>query len=273
MIIKEKAFRNKQVHYCPGCGHTVVHRLLCSVIDELGVRENIVAIAPVGCAVIAYDYWNFDVTEAAHGRCPAVATAIKRIIPDKLVFTYQGDGDLGAIGTAEIIHAANRGDNISVIFVNNGVYGMTGGQLAPTTMIGQKTATTLSGRSEVRDGFPLKISEMLAQLPGVTYLERVSIHNKKNVDIASNAIRKAFENQLSGAGFSMVEVVTCCPTYGAKSVKEAYQALEEKVLKYYPLGVLKDEGDKRGNSMRGVRWPGDNVYGQTAGVFGNEHGV
>ncbi|MFH1791380.1 MAG: thiamine pyrophosphate-dependent enzyme [Candidatus Omnitrophota bacterium] len=241
--MKEQSLRAKPMHYCPGCGHSVVHRLLCDVIDELDIREKTIGIAPVGCAVLAYDYWNFDVTEAAHGRGPAVATAIKRVLPDSIVFTYQGDGDLAAIGTSEIIHTANRGENITVLFVNNGVYGMTGGQLAPTTMIGQKTATTIKGRDLKRDGFPLKICEMIAMLPGVRYVERVSIHDKKNLNLAKEAIKKAFGMQISGKGFSLVEIVTVCPTYGARTMKEAYDRMKNEVLKYYPLGVLKNASD------------------------------
>jgi len=239
--MKEKALVNKTMHYCPGCGHTNVHKIVCDIIDEMGIREKTIGIAPVGCAVLAYDYWNFDVTEAAHGRCPAVATAIKRVLPDRMVFTYQGDGDLAAIGTSEILHTANRGENITVIFVNNGVYGMTGGQLAPTSLIGQKTATTLRGRDIKRDGFPIKMSEILALLPGVRYIERVAIHNKEGVDNTRRAIRKAFNNQITNVGFSMIEIITVCPTYGASSAKEAFKRIDDEVLKFYPLGIFKDE--------------------------------
>ncbi|MDD5438703.1 MAG: thiamine pyrophosphate-dependent enzyme [Candidatus Omnitrophica bacterium] len=230
------------MHYCPGCGHTMAHKLVCDVIDGLGVRERTIGIAPVGCAVLAYDYWNFDVTEAPHGRCPAVATAIKRLLPDRVVFTYQGDGDLAAIGTSEIIHTANRGENITTVFVNNGVYGMTGGQLAPTTMLGQKTATTIKGRDVRRDGYPLKIAELIALLPGTRYVERVSIHTKAGVERAAEALRTAFKVQMDGRGFSLVEIVAVCPTYGARSVKEAYDRVENEIIKFYPLGILKDEG-------------------------------
>ena len=239
--MKEKALKNTLMHYCPGCGHSLLHKIVCDIIDELDVREKTIGVAPVGCAVLAYDYWNFDVTEAAHGRCPAVATAIKRILPDRVVFTYQGDGDLAAIGTSEIIHTANRGDNITAIFVNNGVYGMTGGQLAPTTMLGQKTATTIRGRRVDRDGFPLKICEMLAILPGVKYVERTTIHTKSGVDRTKLAIKKAFTNQINHVGFSIIEVLTVCPTYGAKTIKEAYKRIDDEVIKFYPLGVMKDE--------------------------------
>jgi len=236
---KQKSLKDNKMHYCTGCGHSIIHRIICDVVDELNIREKVVAIAPVGCAVLAYDYWNFDTTEAAHGRCPAVATGIKRVLPENLVFTYQGDGDLAAIGTSEIIHAANRGENISVVFVNNGVYGMTGGQMAPTTMIGQRTATSLKGRNVLRDGYPLKISEMISILVGATYVERTAIHNKENISRTKEAIKKAFNVQLNNEGFSMVEVLSVCPVYGAKSIKDAYEKIDNTVTKYYPLGVLK----------------------------------
>lgn len=233
------SLRDVVTHYCPGCGHGIIHRLIAEVIDELNIRERTVGIAPVGCAVLAYDYWNFDVTEAAHGRCPAVATGIKRIRPENIVFTYQGDGDLAAIGTSEIIHAANRAENITVVFVNNGVYGMTGGQMAPTTLIGQKTATSLSGRDVVRDGYPLKISEILAVLEGARYIERTTVHSPPEVIKTKKAIKKAFENQLKGIGFSMVEVLSMCPTYTGRSVKGAVEWIKERVIKDNPLGVIK----------------------------------
>ncbi|MFH1867837.1 MAG: thiamine pyrophosphate-dependent enzyme [Candidatus Omnitrophota bacterium] len=226
-------------HYCAGCGHGIVHRLVAEVIDELGVREKVIGIAPVGCAVLAYDYWNFDVTEAAHGRCPAVATAIKRLMPKSITFTYQGDGDLAAIGTAEIIHAANRGENITVIFVNNGVYGMTGGQMAPTTLLGQKTATSQSGRDLARDGYPMKISEMLAVLDGTKYIERTSVISPKDTIISKRAIKKAFKNQIDGIGFSMVEVLAMCPTYTGRSIEASIKWIKERASIYYPQGVIK----------------------------------
>ena len=186
---------NVSTHYCPGCGHGIAHRLVAEVVDELGIREKTIGIAPVGCAVVAYDYWNFDCSEAAHGRALAVATGIKRVRPQNIVFTYQGDGDLAAIGTNETIHAANRGENLTVIFINNAVYGMTGGQMAPTTLLGQKTSTTIEGREKQNHGYPLKISEMLALLPGVYYIERVSLHAPAEVLKAKRAIKEAFENQ------------------------------------------------------------------------------
>lgn len=226
-------------HYCAGCGHGIVHRLICEVIDEFKIREKIIAVAPVGCAVIAYDYWDFDVTEAAHGRTPAVATGIKRVRPDNIVFTYQGDGDLAAIGTAEIIHAANRGENITVIFVNNGVYGMTGGQMAPTTLAGQKTSTTIHGRSLRREGYPIKILEMLAVLPGTKYLERVSVHSSHEVLRAKRAIKRAFQMQIENKGFSMVEVLSMCPTYWGVNPVQAADRIKNEVSTFYPIGAIK----------------------------------
>jgi len=235
---RPKSLRNVRTHYCPGCGHGIIHRLICEAVDELGIREKVIAIAPVGCAVIAYDYWNFDTTEAAHGRPPAVATGIKRMRPDNIVFTYQGDGDLAAIGTAEIIHTANRGENITVLFVNNGTYGMTGGQMAPTTLINQKTTTTPRGRDTKLAGYPLKISEMLSILPGVTYLERTSTHSPKEILKTKAAIKKAFLKQIENKGFSMVEILATCPTYWKMSPLEAVSYMGKDVVNYYPLGVL-----------------------------------
>jgi len=227
-------------HYCPGCGHGIVHRLVCEVIEELKITENVLAIAPVGCAVLAYDYWGFDTTEAAHGRPLAVATGIKRVRPDLVVFTYQGDGDLAAIGTAETVHAANRGENLTCIFVNNGVYGMTGGQMAPTTRLGQRTTTCKEGRDYKREGYPLKISEMLAVLDGVCYIERTAVNKPKNVILTKKAIKKAFMNQIEGKGFSMVEIISQCPTYWAMTPEEAVDEIENEIIKDTPLGVLKD---------------------------------
>jgi 2-oxoglutarate ferredoxin oxidoreductase subunit beta len=227
-------------HYCPGCGHGIVHRLVCEVIEELKITEKVLAIAPVGCAVLAYDYWGFDVTEAAHGRPLAVATGIKRVRPDLVVFTYQGDGDLAAIGTAETVHAANRGENLTCIFVNNGVYGMTGGQMAPTTLLGQRTTTCKSGRDKAREGYPLKITEMLAVLDGVCYAERTAVNSPKNTILTKKAIKKAFMNQLEGKGFSIVEIVSQCPTYWGMTPEEAVDKIESVILKETPLGVIKD---------------------------------
>jgi len=236
---RPKSLRDTEMHYCAGCGHGIVHRLVCETIDELGIREQTIAVAPVGCAVIAYDYWDFDVTEAAHGRTPAVATGIKRCLPESVVFTYQGDGDLAAIGTAEIVHTANRGENITVIFVNNGVYGMTGGQMAPTTLVGQSTNTTAQGRKPKRDGYPLRILEMLALLPGTKYLERVSVHSSQETMRAKRAIKKAFKTQLENKGFSMVEVLSMCPTYWGMSPIRAAERIKNEVSLFYPIGVVK----------------------------------
>lgn len=236
---RPKSLRDVETHYCAGCGHGIVHRLICEVVDEFGIRERTIGVAPVGCAVLAYDYWDFDVTEAAHGRTPAVATGIKRVLPDNIVFSYQGDGDLAAIGTAEIVHTANRGENITVIFVNNGVYGMTGGQMAPTTLAGQKTDTTIYGRNLKRDGYPIKMLEMLAVLPGAKYLERVSVHSAQEVLRAKRAIKKAFKTQIDNKGFSMIEVLSMCPTYWDMSSIQAAQRIEKEVSTFYPIGVIK----------------------------------
>jgi 2-oxoglutarate ferredoxin oxidoreductase subunit beta len=238
-FMRPKSLRDAENHYCAGCGHGIVHRLVCEAIDEFGIRERVIGVAPVGCAVLAYDYWDFDVAEAAHGRTPAVATGIKRVRPDNIVFTYQGDGDLAAIGTAEIIHAANRGENITVIFVNNGVYGMTGGQMAPTTLAGQKTATTLRGRSLKREGYPIKILEMISALPGARYLERVSVHSAQEVMRARRAILKAFKMQIDDKGFSMVEVLSMCPTYWEMSPVQSAERIKNEVATFYPIGVIK----------------------------------
>jgi 2-oxoglutarate/2-oxoacid ferredoxin oxidoreductase subunit beta len=236
---KPNSIRDISTHYCAGCGHGVVHRLIAEIVDEMNIREKLIGIAPVGCAVIAYDYWDFDVTEAAHGRVPAVATGIKRMRPENIVFGYQGDGDLGAIGTAEIIHAANRGENITIIFVNNSVYGMTGGQMAPTTMLKQKTSTTPLGREQAMHGFPLKVCELLSVLPGVCYAERVSIHAPQNILKAKKAIKKAFRNQIENKGFSIVEVLSQCPTYTGFSPKDAVKWVGEEMTKQFPLGIYK----------------------------------
>ncbi|MDI6759047.1 MAG: thiamine pyrophosphate-dependent enzyme [Candidatus Omnitrophota bacterium] len=234
-----KSLRNISTHYCPGCGHGIAHRLIAEVVDELNIRERLIAVAPVGCAVIAYDYWNFDCSESAHGRALAVATAMKRVRPKQIVFTYQGDGDLAAIGTAETIHAANRGENLTVIFINNAVYGMTGGQMAPTTLLNQKTATTPYGRDAKFQGYPLKISEMLAILQGVKYVERVSLHNPQEVLKTKKAIKQAFLNQINNVGFSLVEILSPCPTYWNLSCKEALDWIRDVMVKEFPLGRIK----------------------------------
>lgn len=236
---KPESMYDRSHSYCPGCGHGIIYRLVAEVIDELNIREKTVGIAPVGCAVFGYYYWNFDVAEAAHGRPPAVATGIKRCLPDRIVFTYQGDGDLAAIGTAEIIHAANRGENITVIFVNNANYGMTGGQMAPTTILGQKTATTPFGRDAKREGYPLRVCELLSSLSGVCYLERVAVSSPKNILKAKKAVKKAFENQIKGSGFSLVEILSQCPTDWQMTPIESVKWVDEVLSKTFPLGVYK----------------------------------
>ena len=228
------------LHYCPGCGHGIVHRLVAEVLDELGIEGNTIGVAPVGCAVFAYNYFNCDVQEAAHGRAPAVATGIKRVHPDKVVFTYQGDGDLAAIGTAETVHAASRGENITIIFINNAIYGMTGGQMAPTTLPGQVTQTSPYGRDVKTQGHPLRVSEMLSTTSGAAYIERVTIDTVPHIKQAKKAIKKAFETQIAGKGFSMVEVVSTCPTNWGLSPLESMNWLRENMLPYYPLGVYCD---------------------------------
>ncbi len=233
--LKDTAFR-----YCPGCSHGVMHRIIAETIDALGVRDRTVGIAPVGCAVFAYDYFDIDMIEVPHGRPPAIATGMKRSRPQSIVFSYQGDGDLAAIGTAEIIHAAARGENISVIFINNGNYGMTGGQMAPTTLLGQKTTTTPAGRDAREAGNPLRVCEMLATLDGPVYIECVSVDSPKNVLAAKKAVRKAFQNQIEGAGFSLVEVLSMCPTDWGMTPLQALDWVRDRMMKYYPLGVFKD---------------------------------
>jgi 2-oxoglutarate ferredoxin oxidoreductase subunit beta len=234
-----KSLRTVTTHYCPGCGHGIAHRLVAEAVDELGIREKVIGIAPIGCAVVAYDYWDFDCSEAAHGRALAVATAIKRVHPENIVFTYQGDGDLAAIGTAETIHAANRGENLTVIFINNAVYGMTGGQMAPTTLKGQKTATTPYGRIEKDHGHPLKISEILAILPSVKYVERVSLDSPQEIIKAKKAVVRAFQNQIEGVGFSLVEMLSACPTYWGKTPRQAVSWIKDVMAKEFPLGRIK----------------------------------
>ena len=234
-----QSLRNVSTHYCPGCGHGIAHRLIAEVVDELGIREQVIAVAPVGCAVIAYDYWDFDCSEAAHGRALAVATAIKRVRPQNIVFTYQGDGDLAAIGTNETIHAANRGENLTVVFINNAIYGMTGGQMAPTTLVGQRTATTPLGRDARSQGYPLKVSEMLALLPGVYSVERTSLHAPQEIIKTKRAIQQAFQNQIENKGFSLVEVLSPCPTYWGMSAKQALDWIRDVMIKEFPLGKIK----------------------------------
>ncbi|MEW6172155.1 MAG: thiamine pyrophosphate-dependent enzyme [Bacillota bacterium] len=230
--------------YCPGCTHGIIHRLVAESLVELGVLERTVGICPVGCAVFAYNFFNCDMIQAAHGRAPAVATGVKRVLPDRVVFTYQGDGDLAAIGTAETVHAAARGEKITIIFVNNTVYGMTGGQMAPTTLLGQKTTTTPSGRNATVAGFPIKVAEMLAPIDGTAYVSRVAVNSPKNIRLAKKSILRAFKTQLQGLGLSLVEVLSTCPTNWGLSPPEALRWLKENMIPVYPLGEFKTpEGD------------------------------
>ena len=238
---KPKSMADITMHYCPGCTHGIIHRLVCEVIDEMGIEGDTIGVCPVGCSVMAYDYFNCDMIEAAHGRAPAVATGVKRTNPDKFVFTYQGDGDLAAIGTAETIHAANRGENIAIIFINNAIYGMTGGQMAPTTLEGQKTATTPYGRRVDLNGYPLKISNLLAQLEGTCFVTRQAVHTPAAVRKAKAAIRKAFENSLAGKGTSVVEVVSTCNSGWKMTPAKANEWMVENMFPFYPLGDLKNE--------------------------------
>ncbi len=228
------------LHYCPGCTHGIIHRLVAEAIDELGIQGKTIGIAPVGCAVFAYNYFNTDMMEAAHGRAPAVATGCKRVNPDNIVFTYQGDGDLASIGAAEITHAATRGENITVIFVNNAIYGMTGGQMAPTTLPGQVTTTSPYGRDPALCGYPIRVSEMLATLDGPAYIARCSVHDVKHIMDAKKCIKKAFETQIAKKGFSMVEVLSSCPTNWGMAPREALNWLEANMIPQYPLGVKKE---------------------------------
>ena len=238
---KTKGLTDNQLHYCPGCTHGIIHRLVAECLEELGVTGKTVGIASVGCSVFSYNYFNCDMIQAAHGRAPAVATGAKRANPDNVVFTYQGDGDLAAIGTAETVHSAARGENITVIFVNNAIYGMTGGQMAPTTLPNQVTQTSPYGRDVTGVGYPVKVCEMLSQVDGATYLERVAVNNVKNIRKAKQAIKKAFQNQIEGKGFSLVEVLSTCPTNWGLSPKDALKWLDENMETYYPLGVYKDK--------------------------------
>ncbi len=229
-----------EFHYCPGCSHQIVHRLIGEIIDELDIQDNIIGIAPVGCAVLAYDYWDIDMSEAAHGRVPAVATGLKRVHPDTVVFGYQGDGDLAAIGMAETIHAANRGENITIIFINNAIYGMTGGQMAPTTLPKQVTATTPYGRDVMDVGYPIKICELLSTLTTPAYIERTTITTPKNILNTKKAIKKAFKYQLEKKGYSLVEIVSSCPTGWGLTPVESLKWIEENMLKHFKPGVYKD---------------------------------
>lgn len=237
---KTKMLTDVPFHYCPGCTHGIIHRLVAECIEEMGMEDKAVGIAPVGCAVFAYNYFNCDMMEAAHGRAPAVATGIKRTCPEDLVFTYQGDGDLASIGTAEIVHAAARGEKITTIFVNNAIYGMTGGQMAPTTLVGQVTTTSPYGRNPETQGMPVRMAEMLATLDGAYYIERTSVHDVSNIIKTKKAIKKAFECQMEGKGFSMVEILSTCPTNWGLNPVEALEWLKENMIPQYPLGVTKE---------------------------------
>ena len=241
---RPKSLKDTRFHYCPGCGHSIIHRLVAEVIDELEIREKVIGVPPAGCAVLAYNYFDVDILEAAHGRASAVATGLKRVQPDSIIFTYQGDGDLAAIGTAESIHAANRSENITVIYVNNAVYGMTGGQMAPTTMIGQQTTTTPFGRAVENSGYPILICEMLSALPGAIYLERTAVHTAKWINKTKKAITRAFKCQMNGLGFSMVEILSPCPTNWKMDPVQSHQFVGDKMTETFKLGVFAEK-DKR----------------------------
>ena len=238
---KPKALTDAPLHYCPGCTHGIIHRLVAEAIDELKIDGKTIGVAPVGCSVTAYDYFTCDMVEAAHGRAPAVATGIKRALPHNVVFTYQGDGDLASIGMAETIHAATRNENITVIFVNNAIYGMTGGQMAPTSLPGQVTQTSPYGRDVKTVGYPIRVAELLSALDAPYYIERVAVNNVKNVLAAKKAVKHAFENQINGKGFSLIEVISSCPTNWGMTPVDALKWIDEKMIPYYPLGVYKDK--------------------------------
>ncbi len=242
---KPHALTDAPFHYCPGCTHGIIHRLVAEAIDELQIEGKCIGVAPVGCAVMAYDYFACDMVEAAHGRAPAIATGLKRAMPENIIFTYQGDGDLASIGMAETVHAATRNENITIIFVNNAIYGMTGGQMAPTSLPGQITQTSPYGRDLNNQGYPIKVAELLSSLDGPEYIERVAVNNVKNVKNAKKAILKAFKNQVEGKGFSLIEVVSSCPTNWGMTPSNALKWLEENMLPYYPLGVYKDRSAKK----------------------------
>jgi 2-oxoglutarate/2-oxoacid ferredoxin oxidoreductase subunit beta len=231
-------------HYCPGCTHGIIHRLVAEAIDTLGIEGRTIGVAPVGCAVLAYNYFACDMIEAAHGRAPAVATGLKRADPNTIIFSYQGDGDLASIGMAETVHAAARNENITVIFVNNAIYGMTGGQMAPTSLPGQVTQTSPYGRDVTQCGYPIRVCEMLSQLEGPEYLERVTVNSVKTVRAAKKAIEKAFRNQIEGKGFSLIEVLSACPTNWGMTPQDALKWIDDKMIPYYPLGVFKDRSGK-----------------------------
>ncbi len=245
VFARPKALLEVPMHYCPGCTHGVAHRLVAEVIDELGIRERTIGVASVGCSVFMYNYFNLDFQQAAHGRAPAVATGIKRVLPDRVVFTYQGDGDLAAIGTAEIIHAANRGENFTVIFINNAVYGMTGGQMAPTTLLGMKTTTTPLGRDAHLAGYPIRVVELLNTLGGPAYLARVALAGPAHITKAKKAIRRAFQIQLEGKGFSLVEILSTCPVTWGLQPMDAIHWLEANMIPAFPLGEFRTPEGRR----------------------------
>ena len=242
---KPKSLTDAEFHYCPGCCHGIIHRLVAECIDELGIEGKTIGVAPVGCAVMAYNYFTCDMVEAAHGRAPAVATGLKRSLPENIIFTYQGDGDLASIGMAETVHSATRGENITIVFVNNAIYGMTGGQMAPTTLPGQVTQTSPYGRDVKTAGYPIRVCEMLSTLDGPEFIARVAVNNVKNVKNAKAQIKKAFQNQIDGKGFSLVEVVSTCPTNWGMTPENAMKWVDDKMIPYYPLGVYKDRSAEK----------------------------
>lgn len=237
---RPRYLKNASFHYCPGCGHSIIHRLIAEVIEELDIGDRVIGVPPAGCAVLAYNYLDCDMAEAAHGRAAAVATGLKRVLPDRIIFTYQGDGDIAAIGTAETIHAANRGENLTVLFVNNGVYGMTGGQMAPTTILGQNSTTTPHGRNRARDGAPIDLSQMIALTDGAVYIERTTVTSPKNVRNTKRAIKKAFKVQMASLGFSMIEILSPCPTNWKLSPVDALERIDKTITGVFPLKVIKD---------------------------------
>lgn len=244
IFARPRSLKNTVFHYCPGCGHSIIHRLICEVIDELNIQEKTIGVPPPGCSVFAYYYFDVDMVESAHGRGAAVATGIKRANPEAVVFSYQGDGDLAAIGTGETLHAANRGENITAIFINNAVYGMTGGQMAPTTMLGMKTTTSPYGREPQFEGHPIKMSEIIGQVEGACYVERVAVNSPANIRKAKKAIKKAFQNQIDGRGYSLVEILSPCPTNWKMGAIESWKWVDEVMSKKFPLGLIKDTTGK-----------------------------
>jgi 2-oxoglutarate ferredoxin oxidoreductase subunit beta len=237
---RPKSLKRRAFHYCPGCGHSIIHRLICEVIDELKIQEITVGIPPPGCSVFAHNYFDVDMVESAHGRGAAVATGLKRSCPETIVFTYQGDGDLAAIGTTETIHAANRGENITAIFINNAVYGMTGGQMAPTTLTNMTTTTTPYGRDPKLEGYPIRMSEIIALLKGTVYVERTAVNSPAHIQRTKRAIRKAFQTQIDGLGYSLVEILSPCPTNWKMTPVESWRWIDQEMVKEFPLGVIKD---------------------------------